>query len=237
MQLVDQVVHQLAVALNETLHFFGVQIVKTSQLEELKFFVLPGIAGAMRLPEVFVETGTYLGNTTAGAAHLFREVHTVELDEKLYKRATERFHASPNVTCHHGNSPDVLRTLAATISEPALFFLDAHWSGGVTAHGDVEVPLLEELEIIRRRPYDDFIVIDDARLVGKAGTTGLRISREYPLTPFDWRHVTIDAIKERLGPSVSIKEAADKLLIDTRECHADAVPIKLATDAFEPALG
>ena len=121
------------------------------------------------------------------------------------------------MTCHHGNSPDVLRSLAATIDEPVLFYLDAHWSGGVTAHGEVEVPLLEELEIIRKRPHGDFIIIDDARLIGKTATTGLRLSREYPLSAFDWRNVTIGAIRARLGPGATIREVADKLLIDTAE--------------------
>ena len=171
----------------------------------------------MRLPKVFVETGTYLGNTTAGAAHLFRTVHTIELDEQLYERARKRFENVPNVTCHHGNSPDVLRSLAATIDEPALFYLDAHWSGGATAHGEVEVPLLEELEIIRERSQGDFIIIDDARLIGKTGTTGLRLSREYPVSTFDWRNVKIEAIRQRIGPGASIREAADKQLIDTAQ--------------------
>ena len=216
MHFISNSIHELGVVLNEALRHLGVQVLKNEQLEELKFFVIPAVAGALRLPKVFVETGTYLGNTTAGASRYFREVHTIELDEKLYKKAQARFRNVKNVTCHHGNSPDVLRTLAPSIDEPVLFYLDAHWSGGVTAHGEVEVPLLEELEIIHGRGYEDFIVIDDLRLIGKSGQVGLRLSREYPLTPFDWRNLTIDAIKERLDWPVAVEERADKLLIDTR---------------------
>ena len=232
----NHAVRQLRVVFNEAIRPLGFQFIKNAELEELRFFVIPGVAGTMRLPEVFVETGTYLGNTTAAASRYFREVHTIELDEKLNKKARERFRNTGNVTCHQGNSPDVLRTLAQTIDEPALFYLDAHWSGGVTAHGEVEVPLLEELEIIRPRLHDDFIVIDDARLIGKTGTTGLRLSREYPVTPFDWSDVTIKAIKDRLGSSVPVREVADKLLIDNRGRDREGAG-QLAADALKPALG
>jgi len=35
------------------------------------------------------------------------------------------------------------------IHEPAVIFLDAHYSGGSTARGDTNTPLLDELEIVR----------------------------------------------------------------------------------------
>jgi hypothetical protein len=229
MLFASRAVHQIGVALNEALRHLGYQVLKSEQVDELKFFVIPGIAGMMRLPEVFVETGTYLGNTTAMAARYFREVHTIELQDDLYKRAQERFRGTPNVNCHLGNSSEVLRDLATFIDEPALFFLDAHWSGGVTAHGKVEVPLLEELEILRRRNHDDFIIVDDARLIGKAGKTGLHLSREYPVTPFDWRNVTMEAIRNRLPSDVTMKECADKLLIDTKTARGHSSECQAAT--------
>src|SRR5689334_9892877 len=41
--------------------------------------------------EIFIETGTYLGDTTAVAAAIFSEVHTVELFPELFNQAHERF--------------------------------------------------------------------------------------------------------------------------------------------------
>lgn len=35
--------------------------------------------------KIFIETGTYLGDSTAVAAQLFEKVHTIELSENLYK--------------------------------------------------------------------------------------------------------------------------------------------------------
>ncbi len=216
----NQAIYQTRILLNEMLRHVGVQIVKAAEMEELKSFMYPALAGARRTPEVFVETGTYLGNTTAAAARVFRKVHTIELSEELHLKAQARFRDVENITCHQGNSPDVLLKLVASIQEPAVFFLDAHWSGGVTAHGEVEVPLLEELGIIRNRNMDDVIIIDDLRLIGRSGKTGLRLSREYPISDFDWRDVTLDAILEALGRPKHIREYADKLIIDLKDSHS-----------------
>ena len=217
MSFTNHVIYQTRVLVNEGLQHVGVQIVKNSDLEELNSFMYVAMAGGRRIPEVFVETGTYLGDTTAGAARHFREVHTVELSEELYKKARARFKDVKNITCHQGNSPDVLRELIIKIDEPAVFFLDAHWSGGVTAHGEVEVPLLEELGIINSRNLEDIVIIDDLRLIGKSGKTGLRLSREYPLSDFDWRNVTMDAIMDILGRPKDVREFADKLIIDLKQ--------------------
>lgn len=39
--------------------------------------------------------------------------------------------------------------------------LDAHYSGGSTAFGEEEVPLLYELEILKKRKHNDIIIIVD----------------------------------------------------------------------------
>lgn len=215
------VVYQVRVLMNEVLAHLGIQIVRTQELDGLTAFLPIALAGKQRIPEVFVETGTYKGNTTARMARHFRDVHTIELSEELYRRASDRFENQSNVTCHHGSSPDVLRSLAPTIDEPAIFYLDAHWSGGVTAHGEVEVPLLEEIDIILARNMPDIIIVDDIRLVGTAGKTGLRFSREYPESDFDWRDITMEAILERLGNPELVLETADKLVVDLRVHKSD----------------
>lgn len=48
--------------------------------------------------EAFVETGTYLEDTTVKAAQIFDEVHTIELSQELYLKASQRLkmlHISP----------------------------------------------------------------------------------------------------------------------------------------------
>src|SRR5215204_2842276 len=81
----------------------------------------------------FVETGTYLGDTTAWAAQRFERVLTVEACEPLFQQAMERFVATPNVTVRFGDSGAVLKDLVPKFDRAALFWLDAHYSGQGTA--------------------------------------------------------------------------------------------------------
>ncbi|MEN9728212.1 MAG: hypothetical protein RL434_2578 [Pseudomonadota bacterium] len=112
----------------------------------------------------FVETGTYQGQTARWAADHFDCVHTIERSQTLHAAAAQALADRPNVQAHHGDSrivlPEVVKGLQ---SEPALFYLDGHWSGGVTAGKGDECPLLEELRLLRDRS-GDIILIDDARL-------------------------------------------------------------------------
>lgn len=62
--------------------------------------------------------------------------------------------------------------------------------------GDEEVPLLFELEILKNRKYDDIIIIDDCRLLGKAGICGCGPNHSiYPTMTYDWRNITENNIK------------------------------------------
>jgi hypothetical protein len=63
-----------------------------------------------------------------------------------------------------GNSKEQLAAIVPTLKEPCIFWLDAHWSGGITYGESEECPLLEELQIINDSECDHFILIDDARL-------------------------------------------------------------------------
>jgi hypothetical protein len=45
-----------------------------------------------------------------------------------------------------------------------LFWLDGHYSGGATARGHKDCPVLEELDAIFNSPFEHVIYIDDARL-------------------------------------------------------------------------
>ena len=117
--------------------------------------------------EIFVETGTYEGYTAAWAAENFRRVLTIELSEHFHRQARERFQSSEktkNIEFIFGDSRTQLARIIEELERPAIFWLDAHWSGGATYGDDDQCPLIEELRVIRRSKFDNFIFIDDARL-------------------------------------------------------------------------
>jgi hypothetical protein len=54
------------------------------------------------------------------------------------------------------------------VSGPCLFWLDGHFSAGVTARGDVDTPIVAELDsVLGRSGWNDVVLIDDARLFGQ----------------------------------------------------------------------
>ncbi len=112
----------------------------------------------------FVETGTFRGDTARWAAGHFDEVVTIELSPAYHAAAVKRFAGEPRVRPLAGGSPEVLAELVPGLAAPALFWLDAHWSGLDTSGRDHECPLLEELAVINQSPVGHIVLVDDARL-------------------------------------------------------------------------
>ncbi len=115
---------------------------------------------------VFVETGTFKGNTVADMAPLFDRLITVEFSEPLWKEAVARFKNESKVEVLLGNSPEVLARLQPTLDDtPTLFWLDAHWCVAENTAGDQsQCPLLDEIRAINRLGDTSVVLIDDARL-------------------------------------------------------------------------
>lgn len=113
----------------------------------------------------FIETGTHLGDTLAHVAHdISISCHSIELDQDLYKRAEHRFSNWPNVRIYQGDSGEVLPRILAKLRGPALFWLDGHYSGGVTAKGGADTPISTELQaILDSGKRGHVVLIDDAR--------------------------------------------------------------------------
>ena len=115
-------------------------------------------------PRVFVETGTFAGDTIEAVADRFDRVYSIELDPQWHRRAVERFKDRPTVTLLQGDSGARLREVVASLTEPALFWLDAHYSGPMTARGALDSPIVSELDTIRAHPVRGHVVlIDDMR--------------------------------------------------------------------------
>lgn len=117
-----------------------------------------------------VETGTYLGVMISAQKNNFDSIYSVELDRNLANMAKEKFGRYQNIKILEGDSAKVLSKIIAKLNEPALFWLDAHYSGGITSKGKKYTPILDELKLILKHKQKHIILIDDAHLfVGKNG--------------------------------------------------------------------
>lgn len=114
-----------------------------------------------------VETETFRGDMVEAMRGRFEHVTSIELSPELHTRAQGRFHGVRGVRLIQGDSASVLAKLAPTLDHPTLFWLDGHWSGGETARGAVDTPVLEELRCLAPLlPKGQAVLIDDARLFG-----------------------------------------------------------------------
>lgn len=114
--------------------------------------------------KVLVETGTYYGDMVNATQDLFQEIYTIEIDSWLHQRAQREFARRSHIHLLLGDSKDVLSRLMPDLRQPALFWLDGHFCGGITGQGDLETPILGELECIFRHPVPGHVLlIDDAK--------------------------------------------------------------------------
>ncbi len=114
--------------------------------------------------ETFVETGTYLADTALWASDQFKNVYSIERSPIFYAAARDRFKTRSNITFLNGDAGERIGEIPSLSSAPAIFWLDAHWSGNDTAGEGDECPLAEELSHINAVEIEHFILIDDARL-------------------------------------------------------------------------
>lgn len=151
------------------------------QLVKEKIFLKYGVKGAS-----WVETGTYLGTTTNYLSKLFPHVYSIEPEPKLYKSACKRFEGK-NVTLFGNVSEIVFPSLLPTLKGDMNFWLDGHYSDGVTFKGSKDCPIEDELNAIEKN-FDNFskisILIDDVRYF----LTTNSVNSDYPSINYlvDW---------------------------------------------------
>jgi hypothetical protein len=152
--------------------------------------------------KVFVETGTYKGETIREMAQHFDELYTFEIHPELYQYSLSQ-NTSPKINYLFGDS---VALLPKTISvhnlngKKCMFFLDAHISGHDSGFNPAhQVPLLEEIDIISSGIKSACVLcLDDARFFAQEAGK-----------PWDWSHISIDRIKSIIGA-----ERIDKLFVN-----------------------
>lgn len=114
----------------------------------------------------WVETGTFLGQTTQMLAKHSMQVYSIEPESKLFVRAHKLFSKHGNVEILNGTSEDVFPMLLPRIRGDVNFWLDGHYSSGITFKGSKDTPILDELDSIGRN-LDRFgkvcVLVDDIR--------------------------------------------------------------------------
>lgn len=104
-------------------------------------------------PDGIIETGTFLGFTTAWLATFGPPVISIEIDPGYFEVARRRLRKHRNVEVFLGNSSDVLTRLDSDRFARPFFYLDAHWGE--------DLPLKLEVQTIFRRWPESLVVIDD----------------------------------------------------------------------------
>lgn len=113
---------------------------------------------------ILVETGTFLGDMVESQKEHFKKIISIELSENLFRKAEKKFRDYSHIEIIQGDSGTILPSIISKLNEPALFWLDGHYSGGITAQGSKECPIPEELNAIFKSDLPHVILIDDARL-------------------------------------------------------------------------
>ena len=133
---------------------------------------------------IFIETGTYKGKMVYAVIPHVKEIYSIELDETHFQNAQERFAGYPNIHILQGQSGEVLPKILKDIDKPCLFWLDAHWSGGFSAKGEFETPVIQELRCVLNhiKANEHVILIDDARcFTGENDYPALKMLKQFIL--------------------------------------------------------
>jgi hypothetical protein len=94
---------------------------------------------------IWVETGTYLGQTTKKLSKHGLYVYSIEPEPSLHANAASYFKLHKNIEILKGLSEEILPSLLPKLSGDINFWLDGHYSAGNTHKGPKDTPILEEL--------------------------------------------------------------------------------------------
>jgi len=147
----------------QTPHIIPFMVTRDISNGALKLELLKNLQSIFSL-RVFVETGTYLGSTVEQAVNIFENIYSIELSPFLARQAQSKFKKQKHITILCGDSSSIFRNLLPKIDSRILFYLDGHYSGGITAKGSMNTPILSELAAIRDSGISNAIIlIDDIR--------------------------------------------------------------------------
>ena len=123
---------------------------------------------------LWIETGTYYGDTTKILSDISEKVISIESDKRLYDLAIKKFENSKKINVINGESQNLLQDILKNESyKNFCLFLDAHTcldhitNKLVSKNETLETPIMIELNIIESyiKKFNNInILIDDIRL-------------------------------------------------------------------------
>lgn len=142
-------------------------------MPSLEIEILPKVLESSNLEfSIFVETGTYKGETINKFEPFFDKLYTIEIKPEFYQYNKDKYTGN-KITFLLGDSSTVLNKLTLELDKNCIFFLDGHWSAGDTGRGSKDCPLYEELKSINDGfRHSAIIIIDDVRLFGRGPHNG-----------------------------------------------------------------
>ena len=145
--------------------------------------------------EAFIETGTYLGDTLAGMVPYFNKLISVELSPTFSEAARARFADVPSVEIIEADSTAGLAVALERVEgQSAFIWLDAHYSGGHTAKGNTNTPIMGELkQLALKRRMGDVILIDDVRYFWPQSQHGF--AKHESLADYPELNVVVEALQ------------------------------------------
>jgi len=127
---------------------------------------------------IWIETGTYYGETTSILSKISNKVISVEADKRLFQLATKKFKNDDNVEIFNERSENILDKILRDniLIKNICLYLDAHLCTdhitGSSTYGkeDSGTPIMKEMSIIEKDIINReklVILIDDIRLFDK----------------------------------------------------------------------
>ncbi len=114
--------------------------------------------------KIFIETGTFLGDMIEAQKRNFNVLYSIEVEESLWQNAVKRFAGKKHIHIVKGDSAKVLPEITKQLDAGAVFWLDGHYSGGVTGKGDLNCPIYGEVDAaFQLKKLNHVLLIDDAR--------------------------------------------------------------------------
>ena len=118
---------------------------------------------------IFIETGTWYGETIFSMEKFFDKLYTIEINENLYNNAISKYSGN-KINFIFGDSSNEIRNILEQCDNKILFFLDAHDCGEGTGNSNITTlytPLEKEIENINNYcKKEALLIIDDCRALG-----------------------------------------------------------------------